>query len=362
MGIPNLTKLLKAHNLIENKSMDEFSGTIQAIDISMHLYQYMIGIIGAKGTHLKRKDGKTTTHLHGTFNKFVYFLKAGIIPIAVFDGKAPDIKSKTLQKRKRVKIQAKEKLKNVTGLNEKERIKLVKRSFHLTELDIIEVKELLKLMGIPVIQAPEEADAQCAALSMAQKVHGVISEDKDILAFGANKLILNFSTKKQIQEINLPYVKEILGLSYEQFVEICILLGTDYCNSIKNLGPMTTYKIYKETGSMEKFLKKVSEINKSKSKSKNKNGKYIVSKYFLNTWEQIKDYYMTATVAEPDDFEYVWGKPDVKGLIKLLCIENGFNEKRTKKRIDEMMRMYRLYLKYSRLTNTHNYEFAAKNT
>ena len=48
-----------------------------------------------------------------------------------------------------------------------------------------DVQELLRLLGCPVVLAPCEAEASCAALCKAGKVYATATEDMDALTFGS---------------------------------------------------------------------------------------------------------------------------------------------------------------------------------
>ena len=73
------------------------------------------------------------------------------------------------------------------------------------------------------LQAPSEAEAQCAALAKSGKVWAVGSEDMDTLTFGAPILLRNLtaseSQKKEILEINLAAVLDGMGLNQSQVPE-----------------------------------------------------------------------------------------------------------------------------------------------
>ena len=47
-----------------------------------------------------------------------------------------------------------------------------------------DVQQLLRLLGCPVVLAPSEAEASCAALVRAGKVYATATEDMDALTFG----------------------------------------------------------------------------------------------------------------------------------------------------------------------------------
>lgn len=89
------------------------------------------------------------------------------------------------------------------------------------------------------MQAPTEAEAQCAELVRGGKVYATATEDMDALTFGSDVLLrhLTFSEARKIpvQQYALDKVLEGLELDMDQFVDMCILLGCDYCDSIKGV-------------------------------------------------------------------------------------------------------------------------------
>ena len=100
-------------------------------------------------------------------------------------------------------------------------------------------------MGIPYIIAPEESDSQCAYLTKELFAYGVGSEDMDILTFGSPKIIRNLTSSKKIPlEIELDKVLNELNFTYEQFVELCILFGCDYCTNLNDVKYNVMFEIY----------------------------------------------------------------------------------------------------------------------
>ncbi|KAG6507561.1 hypothetical protein ZIOFF_032911 [Zingiber officinale] len=87
-----------------------------------------------------------------------------------------------------------------------------KRTVKVTKQHNKDCRRLLRLMGVPTIEAPCEAEAQCTALFKSDKAFAVASENMDTLTFG---------------------VLEELRLTMDQFIDLCILSGCDYCDNIK---------------------------------------------------------------------------------------------------------------------------------
>jgi flap endonuclease-1 len=117
-------------------------------------------------------------------------------------------------------------------------------------------------MGIPVFEAPCEAEAQCAELARKGKVYATATEDMDALTFRTPKLVrkLTFSQmkgkeKQMIMEIDFEAMLAGLDITYEMFVDMCILCGCDYCSTIKGIGPKTALKLIKDYKTIENVVK-----------------------------------------------------------------------------------------------------------
>ena len=114
---------------------------------------------------------------------------------------------------------------------------------------------MLRLMGIPVIQAPGEAQAQCSYMNKLGKVDAVCTEDTDCLAFGATTMVRDVNNKKQpLTEINRSKAMEDLNLTDDEFIDMCILCGCDYASKIEGIGPVKAYKFIKQFHSIQNIL------------------------------------------------------------------------------------------------------------
>lgn len=111
------------------------------------------------------------------------------------------------------------------------------------------------------MQAPSEAEAQCAELCKKGVVYAVSSEDMDTLTFGTAKLARHLlepeSRKMPVLDIDLQKVLVGLELSMEEFIDMCILCGCDYCDSIKGIGPTTALKLIREHKSLERVVEHI---------------------------------------------------------------------------------------------------------
>ena len=249
---------------IKEVPLSSLQGRKIAIDASMAIYQFLIAVRsggpGAASMQLTNAEGETTSHIQGMFNRTIRFLSEGIRPVYVFDGKPPNIKSGELAKRreKREKAEAELKKAREEG-NVEEEDKQQKRLVRAGTKENEDCKKLLRLMGVPVINAPCEAEAQAAALARAGAVWAAGTEDMDCLTFRTPIQIrkMTFATAKQSDIQQLDYAKALSGLdiTHDQFVDLCILLGCDYCDSIRGVGPKTALKLIREHKCIEEILK-----------------------------------------------------------------------------------------------------------
>ncbi|XP_057769655.1 flap endonuclease 1 [Salvia miltiorrhiza] len=328
MGIKGLTKLLadNAPNSMKEQKFESYFGRKIAIDASMSIYQFLI-VVGRSGTEmLTNEAGDVTSHLQGMFSRTIRLLEAGIKPVYVFDGKPPDLKKQELAKRYSKRADATEDLNTAQETGNKEDIeKFSKRTVKVTKQHNDDCKKLLRLMGVPVIEAPSEAEAQCAALCKADKVYAVASEDMDSLTFGAPKFLRHLmdpsSKKIPVMEFEVSKVLEELNLTMDQFIDFCILCGCDYCDSIRGIGGMTALKLIRQHGSIENILE---NINKER---------YQIPEDW--PYQEARTLFKEPSVLTNDD-ELKWSPPDEQGLISFLVNENGFNSDRVTKAIEKI--------------------------
>ncbi|KAJ1457636.1 PIN domain-like protein [Pelagophyceae sp. CCMP2097] len=267
MGIQGLMPLIavEAPDAIREIAVESYTGRIVAIDASMALYQFLISIRSqGDGGHpsavLMNSEGEQTSHISGMFNRTIRLLLAGVKPMYVFDGKPPSMKSGELKKRTDKRDDAREKLKAAEEAGDMEAVsKYQAMLVKVGSKDVEDVKTLLRLMGVPVVDAPCEAEAQCAALCKEGKAHASGTEDMDVLTFGSpltlRKLTFNGKSKDgKIVEVNHAKVLEGLGLTQDEFVDFCILSGCDYTASIRGVGPKTALKHILKYHTIEKLL------------------------------------------------------------------------------------------------------------
>lgn len=326
MGIKGLLKFLKtyASDSIKTTTPDDYIGKTIAIDTSIIIYQYVIALKGA-GADLTDDKGNITSHIYGILNKAINILSSGVKPIFVFDGTPPCLKHDTLDNRKKLRNNAREKLSEESDEDEKKR--LSKRCVSISHKQMDQCKEILKLIGLPVVEAPEEADAQCAYLVKNNLAYAVGSEDMDILPFGSCKLLRNFTSYKKddINEIDLQQILSSLNVSHEQFIDICILLGCDYSCTVTGLGPKNILNVIKNHGSIDNFIQDNQKVKKNI---------YKIPDNFC--YLPAREYFKNAPVLELSKTDIVWKKPNIKKLQQILVDKYNFKSNNVSKIISRL--------------------------
>lgn len=307
----------------------------------MSIYSFLIAVRSG-GEMLTNEDGETTSHLMGMFYRTLRIVDNGIKPIYVFDGAPPKLKSGELAKRFQRKAEATEGLEEAKETGTAEDVeKFSRRTVRVTREHNAECQRLLKLMGVPYIIAPTEAEAQCAVLARAGKVYAAASEDMDTLCFDSPVLLrhLTFSEqrKEPIQEIFLDKVLSGLAMDRKQvsplpfpysthkqltakFVDLCILLGCDYLDPVPKVGPHTALKLIREHGTLENFVAAV-EAGKAK---------FVIPEDW--PYKDARELFFSPDVRPADhaDCDFKWEAPDIDGLIQFLVTEKGFSEDRVR--------------------------------
>uniref|UniRef100_A0A8C4NFP2 Flap endonuclease 1 n=1 Tax=Eptatretus burgeri TaxID=7764 RepID=A0A8C4NFP2_EPTBU len=320
MGIHGLAKLIAdvAPTALKENDIKTYFGRKIAIDASMSIYQFLIAV-RQDGNVLMNDDGETTSHLMGLFYRTIRMVENGIKPVFVFDGKPPQMKSGELAKRAERRADAEKQLAQAQEAGEMENVeKFNKRLVKVTSQHNEECKHLLTLMGIPYVDAPCEAEASCAALVKEGKVYATATEDMDSLTFGTSILLRHLTAseakKLPIQEFHFSKILQELNLTHEQFVDLCILLGCDYCESIRGIGPKRAIELVRQHKSIEEIIKNVDK------------SKYTVPEGWL--YREARQLFLDPSVVPAADVELQWVEPDEEGLVAFLVHEKHFSEER----------------------------------
>ncbi|PCJ29239.1 MAG: hypothetical protein COA94_02150 [Rickettsiales bacterium] len=277
MGIKNFTSIFKySSNSKTIKTFDHFSDTNFAIDAHNVIYAKFKTSVKKYIDIICLDDCiDIGVIIDMTFESMMTYVKPmmakNITPIFIFDGVPPECKRKTNDKRKaeRVKYEllAKEAKSNidftdiVTIENYK---KYIIRSIY-PDRDVMKIiMDKLQSVKIPTIQAKGEAEKLCSSLCREGICSAVISNDSDSLVFSAHTMIKSIS-RKGLECISLSDILTDLDITFDQFVDICIMSGCDYNSNIPGIGICKSIKLIKEYKSIDNLPEKLGNIILDKS-------------------------------------------------------------------------------------------------
>ncbi len=323
MGIKNLSTILKTTSACRTIDKKYLKSKTVAVDASIWLYQFFVQIRHGS-QQLTDENGNVTSHLQGFLQRTVMLLSAGINPIFVFDGESPELKADVLKHRKELKEQAKKDYQEAVEADDEAGADMYsKRSIHITKEQIDEAKQLLIFLGMPVINAPGEAEAQCSELVRSGICYAVLSEDMDVLAFGSPRLIRGLTSADKPVEIELVTVLKDLQFTYEMFIDMCILCGCDYCPNIPGIGPKTALSLIKKYGSINNAFASVTKYNED------------IPKDYLEKLPYIRMAFTNPLVIPSSQITITFKKPDRANVVGFL-MSKGFNEERVNNALDKL--------------------------
>lgn len=319
---------VKLGDIIPKKQIEfeELSGKRIAIDFSNMAFQFLSSIRQPDGTPLMDSRGNITSVYIGIFSRITNLMSKGILPCFVFDGKPPILKLKQQQARAERKEIAKQKYDEAKEKQDIESMyKYAKQTSKLTQEIIDDSKELLKALGLPVIQSPSESDAQISFMAEKNDVWAAASSDHDCLLFGCPKIITNLtlSQKRKLPSgltvkikpelIELDQVLKSLGINQDQLIVMGILMGTDYDPGIKGVGPKTALTLVKEHSNFEELFDELKpDFN----------------------WKQIYAIFKSMPIMK--NYQLKWSSIDEDKIKEILIDKHEFSEERVNKTLSKL--------------------------
>jgi len=319
--------------IIKEIELDQLNNKIIILDAYNVLYQFLTTIRGIDGAPLTDSKGNITSHLVGLFSRTTSLLQKGIKPVFVFDGKSPKLKQKEQERRNAIKAEAEKKYLEAKKREDKEEMK--KYASRTTRLNITMVEESKKLiasLGIPIVQAPSEGEAQAAYMVKENKGFAVGSQDYDSLIHGATKLARNLSItgkKKKARSVAYETIKpELIDLSenlknlkidQHQLIALAMIVGTDYNRGgIKGIGPKNALKL----------------VRQHKSNFQNLFKEIGWDKYFDFPWKEVYD--LIDKMPTTDDYKLEWKNINNEQINKFLVDGHNFSEQRVKNTLEKL--------------------------
>jgi flap endonuclease-1 len=321
-------------DLLHRKKIEikDLSGRWIAIDAFNTLYQFLSIIRQPDGTPLMDSSGRVTSHLSGILYRITNLIESGAKVAFVFDGEPPSFKTATIMNRSeaRIKAEAQWEVAREQGL---EGFKYAQAASKLNEEILADSKHLLVAMGVPVVQAPSEGEAQASYMAIRGDVDFAGSQDYDSLLFGAPLVVRNLTItgKRKLPKKNVyidvqPEIISLedglfrLGITRKQLVEIGIMCGTDYNTGLARVGPKTALKLIKEHGDLESVMESRNET--------------------IENFEEIRDFFLHPKVT--DDYLMKMEKPQVDEIISFLCEQRDFSFERVEKPAHRLEEAYKV--------------------
>lgn len=327
---------LNIREIIPRKEIkiSDLKGKVVCVDAFNTLYQFLSSVRQMDGTPLMDDKGRVTSHLSGILYRNIALLSEGIKLVYVFDGKAPELKKKTYKKREESRDIAKERYEQAKQVEDIGAMKSYgSQLIRLNEEMVEESKELLKSLGIEVIQAPGEGEAEAAYLSRKKEVFAAVSQDYDSLLFGAPILIRNLTLARKRktvsgyvevhpEKIELQSVLDSLGINLEQLICLGILVGTDYNpKGVPGIGSKRALDFVKKYKQPVLIFEKVEEQIMG------------LPEEDRFDWKEIFELFKKHKVA---DAEIKFGKINENKIREILIKEHNFSEDRVNKQIERL--------------------------
>ena len=320
---------LNIKDIIPRKEIQisDLQGKTVCVDAYNMLYQFLSTIRQPDGTPLMDNKQRITSHLSGIFYRNTNLLAEGIKIVYVFDGTPPELKKGTHKIRGEARENAREKYEEARHSEDVEGMKRYSTQMvRLSDEIIQESKELLEAMGVFVVQAPGEGEAEAAYLNRVKsEVYATVSQDYDSLLFGAPRLVRNLGLARKRKtfsgwvEINpemieLDKVLNSLELNLDQLICLGILVGTDYNpKGIPGIGQKRALDLVKKYKQPILIFESVEEQMMGLSEEDRFN------------WQEIFELFHKPSVVNA---EFKFKKVDEEKIKKILVDEHDFSEER----------------------------------
>jgi flap endonuclease-1 len=306
----------------ETIALGDLRGRRLAVDANGELYQFLALIRLPDGTPLKDSHGRITSHLSGLFYRTTRLIADfGLQLVFVFDGRPPVEKSAEISRRRAVRQRYELEAADARRAGDLARAySKSTMTSRLTAEMMAEAKELLRLMGLPTVQAPSEAEAQASHLARRGHVWAAASKDYDSLLFGTPRLVrfLTITGREFLPSqgafraitpelIDLQQMLDALRVTRQQLIDLGLLVGTDFHPGIKGIGPKKALALVTRHGAIEQMPPEIRDA-------------------FGPDLERLRQIYLEPDVHDHYDVES--GRCDVEGVVRFLCDEHAFGRDR----------------------------------
>ena len=250
MGNADLRQL--AH--LEDVAFEDLSGSVVAIDAHNWLYRYLTTTVRfTNGGAYTTAAGEEVANLIGIVQGLPKLLEGDVTPVFVFDGGVSELKTDEVEERReqRERYEAQlEAAREREDASAAEISTLESRTQRLTDVIQRTSRELLSLLDVPIVEAPAEGEAQAAHMARRGDVDYVGTEDYDALLLGAPLTLRGLTSKGDPELMDFEATLADHDLTWEQLVDVAILMGTDFNEGISGVGPKTAVKLIREHGDL----------------------------------------------------------------------------------------------------------------
>ncbi|GAA93747.1 uncharacterized protein L969DRAFT_92334 [Mixia osmundae IAM 14324] len=199
-----------------------------------------------------------------------------------------------------------------------------------------EIRVMLRLFGIPYVDAPMEAEAQCAQLWMAGLVDGIITDDSDVFLFGGGRVFKNmFNQNKYVECFLLSDIERELSLDRDKLCKLAYFLGSDYVEGLPKVGPVLGMELMREfpgPAGLVEFRRWWIKVQKGqdgeadlRTAFRRRFKKSMKTLVLDESWPNpaVMDAYLNPDV-ETSSERFTWGLPDLDGLRHFLMDSLGW--------------------------------------
>jgi len=298
-------------------ALSDLRDRVLAVDGQGELYQFLALIRLRDGSPLTDASGRVTSHLSGLFFRTTRLLAEHGPKLAfVFDGAPPVEKLAEISRRRDVKAKYERERADAVARGDLEAAySKATMTSRLSREMVAEARELLTLMGLPVIQAPSEGEAQAAHMARTGRAWAAVSKDYDTLLFGAPRLLrfMTIGGKEFLPSKGVfrPLEPEVIDLSAqlarwsitrEGLIDLALLIGTDFNDGVHGIGPKKALKLVQQHGRIEDMPAEIREA--------------------VGEVAHIRRIYTEPNVT--DDYQMEFTDPDIDAIVRFLCDDRQF--------------------------------------
>ncbi|KAJ6441221.1 EXO1 protein [Purpureocillium lavendulum] len=254
MGVSGLLPLLKS--IQRPAELKKCKGETLGVDAYgwLHRAAYCCAVELGQGKPTKK-------YINAAMHRVRMLRHFGVTPYMVFDGDYLPSKAATEESRAR-KRDEKRKLANelLKAGKPSQATQEFQKCIDITPEMAAAVIQQLKEMGVPYVVAPYEADAQLVYLERQGLISGIISDDSDLLVFGARRLLTKLDQYGNCMEINrrdFCACREVslTGWTDADFRRMAIMSGCDYLSGLPSVGLKTAYRMLRKCKTPERVVR-----------------------------------------------------------------------------------------------------------